>query len=151
MFYSTGARAAELMGDRSVRRPPVFVDDVDWEEGRIRIIGKGGNVDCLVFWNRRDETIATLREWLNGRVAGPLFPFSDRYARRLVQRAGARVGVKLWPHLLRHAGITNLIRQNGNLGYVNVHARHVRLDTTKRYLHLTKPDLIRLAQEREWR
>jgi site-specific recombinase XerD len=150
-FYSTGARCAEIMGDHDPAKSPVHLHDIDWGEGRIRIIGKGGHADYLVFWLRRDETIATLLEWLNGRQAGPLFPFCDRYTRRLVRRAGARVGVKLWPHLLRHACATSLLRQGADSALVNSHLRHIRFDTTRRYLQVTKQDLIARAREREWR
>ena len=150
-FYSTGARSSEIMGDRNPYRPPVFVDDIDWQEGRIRIIGKGGNADYLVFWLRRNETISTLKEWLNGRASGPLFPFTDSYARRLVRRAGIRAGVRLYPHLLRHACATSLLRQGADSALVNSHLRHARMDTTRRYLTITKQDLIARAKEREWR
>lgn len=53
--------------------------------------------------------------------------------------------------LLRHADATSLLKQGAGLMYVNRHLRHVRLDTTKRYLSVTKQDLITRAREREWR
>ncbi len=150
-FYSTGARSAELLGDRSVGKPPVMLEDIDWGEGRIRIIGKGGCVDYLIFWLRRDEVISTLKEWLNGRTLGPLFPFCDRLVRRYVTRAGARVGIKLYPHLFRHACATSLLRQGADSMLVGSHLRHARPETTRRYLTVTKQDLIARAREREWR
>lgn len=150
-FYSTAARSCEILGDRSVGKPPVFVEDINWNEGRIRIVGKGGCQDYLIFWLRRDETISTLREWLNGRAVDPLFPFCDRYARRLVNRAGQRVGVKLYPQLLRHACAISLLRQGADSMLIGAHLRHVRPETTRRYLTITKHDLIRLSREREWR
>jgi len=150
-FYSTGARSAELLGDRSIGKSPVMLGDIDWNEGRIRIVGKGDCQDYLVFWLRRDETINTLKEWLNGRETGPLFPFCDRYARRLIRRAGARVGIKLYPRLLRHACATSLLRQGADSMLVGAHLRHVRPETTRRYLSITKSDLIARAKEKEWR
>jgi len=150
-FYSTAARSGELLGDTKTRRPPVCIEDIDWHDGRIRIIGKGGHADYLIFWIRRDETIRTLLERLNGRQVGPLFPFCDSYARRLVRNAGRRVGVKLYPHLLRHACATSLLRQGVDCALVSTHLRHVRLDTTKRYLSITKHDLIARAREKDWR
>jgi len=150
-FYSTGARSSEILGDRNPYHPLVFVEDINWQEGKIRIVAKGGNADYLVFWLRRNETISTLKEWLNGRTRGPLFPFCDRYARRLVRRAGLRVGVNLYPHLLRHACATSLLKQGADCALVNAHLRHARFDTTRRYLAITKCDLINKAREREWR
>jgi integrase len=152
-FYSTGARSSEILGNRRYpdRFPPVFVENIDWNEGKIRIIAKGGYIDYLVFWLRRNETIETLKEWLNGRTSGPLFPFCDRLARRYIVRAGARVGIRLYPHLLRHSSAISLLKQGADCVLVNSHLRHKRLDTTKQYLKIVKSDLIEKAKEKEWR
>ena len=150
-YYSTSARASELLGDKSVGHPPAQVEDVDWQEGSIRIIGKGNCRDTVVFFLRRKQTMALLKEWLNGRTTGPLFPFCDSYARRLIRRAGKRVGVKMGLHLMRHSDTRSGLRQNINPLLIAAQNRHKRVDTTMRYLGQMKLDLIRKAKEREWK
>jgi len=158
MFYSTGARPGEVFGDHLLGKPPIRVGDVDWDNGKVRIIGKGGYPDYLVFWLRRSQTIAMLRKYCGlemrnqvAQVGYPLFPFGYGLGKKLVREAGRRVGVELCLRLLRHACATSLLRQGVDSAYVNRQLRHVRFDTTRRYLDLTKHDLIARAREREWR
>lgn len=148
-LYSTGARVGELCGKRFDGSRPI-VSDLDWVRGRIRIVGKGGRPDCLVFFPRRAEALDALREYLAGKQAGHIFVNQWR-ARKLVRRAGARVGVRLHPHMLRHAGATSLIMQGVSTRVVQAWLRHSSLEMTERYTHVAKSDLIALAQTREWR
>jgi len=151
MFYSTGARPGEVFGDRKLARPPVHAQDVDWDNGKVRVVGKGGYPDYLVFWLRRDQTLAILCEFAGSNPARPLFPFGYGLGKKLVRDAGRRIGVRLCFSLLRHACATSLLKQGVDSAYVNRQLRHVRFDTTRRYLDLTKHDLIARAKEREWR
>ena len=150
-FYSTDARCCEILGDRSVGRPPALVKNINWQEGSIKILAKGGWVDTAIFWLRRKQAMNTLKEFLGGRQEGAIFPFGDSYARRLVRRAGARVGVKTGLHLLRHSDIRSLLKQNANPFHIAAHARHKNISTTMKYLSSMKLDIIRKSKEREWK
>jgi site-specific recombinase XerD len=148
-FYSTGARLGELCGKRWEKERPK-ISDLDWVGGRIYIIGKGERADCLVFLPRREQALEALRKYLGARRSGSIFQCRWR-AWRLVRRAGQRVGVKLHPHMLRHAGATSLIMQGVSTRIVQAWLRHASLEMTERYTHVAKSDLIALAKEKEWR
>lgn len=150
-LYSTGIRLRELLGNEFRGTEPIGVEDIDWAEGKIRVFGKGGREDYVVFLLRKRETLDALRRYLGSRKRGPLFNLTPSMAWRLVKRAGKRVGVNLYPHLFRHACATSMLRQGADIRRVQEQLRHRSLDLTSRYTRVTKGDLIRMADEREWR
>lgn len=125
--------------------------EVDMGEGKIRVWGKGGVPDYAVAWPRRDEALRALHRHLNGRILGSIFNLEHSGIRWIVTRVGNRVGVRLRPHLLRHAGAASLFRQNADIYSVKTWLRHRRIETTMGYTHLTHYDLIARAREKEWR
>jgi site-specific recombinase XerD len=54
-------------------------------------------------------------------------------AARLVRRAGERAGVKLHPHMLRHAAATSLLMQGVPTRVVQIWLRHTSLAMIERY------------------
>ena len=148
-LYSTGARLGEITSKRFDKTRPTLAD-LDWVTGKIKIIGKGGRPDYLVFFPRRQEAIEALHLYIGSRQSGPILP-NRRRSYFLVRRAGDRVGVKLHPHMLRHAGAHSLIMQNVSTRIVQAWIRHCSLEMTMRYTFMAKSDLIDLAQQKEWR
>lgn len=77
--------------------------------------------------------------YLAGRVEGPVFVTStgrrwDRSgAYKAVQRIGARAGVDLYPHLMRHTAITLALDAGAAVDRVQGWAGHASLDTTMGY------------------
>jgi len=150
-FYSTGCRLSELMGNRKIPCRGAQASDVNWEEGKICVRGKGGNTEYVVFYIRRDEAMNTLREYLDGRTTGKLIRMCGGRAYKLVRRAGKRVGVRLHPHLLRHAAATSLLKQGLDMRFVQAFLRHKSSEMTARYERVTQHDLIEQAQSKGWR
>ncbi|MGD0880100.1 MAG: tyrosine-type recombinase/integrase [Acidimicrobiales bacterium] len=77
--------------------------------------------------------------------AGPLFPgpggrLSTRGVDRMMERLGARAGVSLAPHVLRHTFVTRLIRSGADVVLVAELAGHRSLETTRRYALPTQED-----------
>jgi integrase/recombinase XerD len=65
------------------------------------------------------------------------FPVSRTTAWRMVKRAAQAAGVdrdKARPHLLRHSGAIERLRQHGNPRALQLHLGHTSPDTTMRYL-----------------
>jgi len=150
-LYSTGARLGEIFGNRAAKRPPARVEDIDWRAGTIRVIQKGGDPGYVAFFLRRTEALRTLRQFLGFRTRGPIFEIGPNHACRLVRRAGARVGLRLTPHLLRHACVRSMREQGIDLFTINSQLRHRKLEMTLRYAQVDRLELIRLAEKTEWR
>lgn len=125
--------------------------EVDLDEGKVRVWGKGGVPDYAVAWPRRDDALRSLHRHLDGRILGSIYNLEHSGIRWIITRIGNRCGVRLRPHLLRHAGASSLIKQGADIRLVQVWLRHHRIQTTMSYTHLTHYDLIARAREKEWK
>lgn len=151
MIYSTGIRIGELLGNHQANTPPARVEDIDWEQGLIRVRGKGGSCAGVPFFLRRQQAMRALRLWLKGRESGPIFKLSASHAWRLLNDLGRRAGIKLTPCRLRHSCARSMRRQGGDIFEVSAQLRHRNIRNTLAYERAEPQDLIRLAREREWR
>jgi len=141
--------------------------DVDWNEGKAVIIGKG-NRQAIVRFSQR--SMNALRDYLNARsrIDGssgrplpslPLFARHDKGAGKKVkpittttgrnivaQRVRESVGVNasgsITPHSFRHYFVTTILRgSGGNLKMAQELARHRNIAVTQRYAHLSDDEL----------
>jgi len=154
----TGLRVHEACG---LRR-----GDLDWNEGRAIIIGKG-NKQAVVRFSQR--SILALRDYLNVRarldgVSGrplaalPLFARHDKGAGKKIKPITTATGrniVAAWveqilgveavgsitPHSFRHYFVTRVLQASGNLKLAQELARHTNIAVTQRYAHLTDDEL----------
>ena len=127
LLYDLGLRRGEAVA--------LDLADVDLKEKTVSIIGKGRTEkEALTL---PDPTAAALTDWLavRGTEAGPLFTNCDRAAKgnRLTGRSVARVlaalgdliGLKVRPHGLRHAAVTEALDvTGGNVRKVQKFSRH---------------------------
>jgi site-specific recombinase XerD len=154
----TGLRVHEACG---LRR-----GDLDWNEGRAIIIGKGDKQAVIRFSKR---SMAALKEYLNARgkldgAAGrplqslPLFARHDKGAGRKVkamttatgrnivddrvrEALGEEAEGKITPHSFRHYFVTTVLRASGNLKLAQELARHANISVTQRYAHISDDEL----------
>jgi integrase/recombinase XerC len=140
--------------------------DVDWNEGRAVIIGKGDKQAVVRFSSR---SIRALRDYLSARsrldgasnrplTALPLFarhdkgagkkvkPVSTATGRNIVkERVGQALGEEavgtITPHSFRHYFVTTVLRASGNLKLAQELARHSNIQVTQRYAHLSDDEL----------
>jgi integrase/recombinase XerC len=145
LLYSSGLRVSELTG--------LDVDELDLEEGLVRVLGKGGKERVVpVGGPARDA----LRRWMaEGRpalLAGPDGPrargalfvnyrggrLSPRSVARRLDRRVAAAGLPrhLHPHVLRHCFATHLLGNGADLRGIQELLGHASLSTTQRYTHL---------------
>jgi site-specific recombinase XerD len=157
----TGVRVHEAVG---LRR-----GDIDWNEGRALLIGKGDQ-EAVVRFSRRAlrylKTYLDSRNALDGSSGRPLrslplfarhdkgagtrvLPISTTTGRAIVhQRAaealgGNQTGV-ITPHSFRHYFVTTVLRgSGGNLKLAQELARHRSIAVTQRYAHLSDDELDR--------
>lgn len=142
--------------------------DIDWNEGRAIIIGKG-NQQGIVRFSRR--SLKALREYLTTRAeldgaSGKPLPSLALFARhdkgagkkikpittktgrkiveqRVAEAAGPQAVGSITPHSFRHYFVTTVLRSTGNLKMAQELARHKNIAVTQRYAHLSDDELDR--------
>jgi len=154
----TGLRVHEACG---LRR-----GDIDWNEGRALIIGKG-NQQAVIRFSLR--SLGALKDYLSTRAgldgasgrnlaSLPLFARHDRGAgkkikpmttttgrnivdHRVSQALGNESVGSITPHSFRHYFVTVVLRSSGNLKLAQELARHKNITVTQRYAHLSDDEL----------
>ena len=140
--------------------------DLDWNEGRAVMIGKG-NKQAVVRFSKR--AMMALREYLAARAqldgasgkhlaALPLFARHDKgagqkikgittatgrniVAERVEQILGKEAVGTITPHSFRHYFVTRVLQASGNLKLAQELARHTNIAVTQRYAHLSDDEL----------
>jgi site-specific recombinase XerD len=140
--------------------------NLDWNEGKAMIIGKGDRQAIVRFSNR---ALAALRDYLSARAtldgasgrplaSLPLFARHDRGAGKKVksittttgrnivtQRVREALGADsvgtITPHSFRHYFVTIVLKGSGNLKLAQELARHQSIAVTQRYAHLSDDEL----------
>lgn len=139
--------------------------DLDWNEGRAIIIGKGDKQAVVRFTNRAMRALKdylSLRAELDGGsgkqlTALPLFARHDKgtgkkikpitpttgrniVTERVKQALGDHSG-HITPHSFRHYFVSTILRSSGNLKLAQALARHENIQITQRYAHIDDEEL----------
>ena len=140
--------------------------DMDWNEGRAVIIGKGDKQAVVRFSTR---SMKALKDYLSHRAAldggsGKPLPSLPSFARhdkgagkkikpittatgrnivkeRVKLALGKEAQGKITPHSFRHYFVTTVLRGSGNLKLAQELARHSNIQVTQRYAHLSDDEL----------
>ena len=143
--------------------------DLDWNEGKAILIGKGDKQSVIRFSTR---SLSALREYLAERAALdggarkplgslPLFLRHDPGAKkgdnqfkamttetgrnivelRVKEALGEAAAGTITPHSFRHYFVTIVLRASGNLKVAQALARHSNISTTSLYAHLADDEL----------
>ena len=140
--------------------------DIDWNEGRAIIIGKG-NKQAVVRFTRR--SLRALKEYLalraeldggsgkqltalplfarhdkgTGKKVKPITPTTGRniVAERVEQALGNEAEGHITPHSFRHYFVSIILRASGNLKLAQALARHENIQITQRYAHINDDEL----------
>jgi len=140
--------------------------DIDWNEGRAIIIGKGDKQAVIRFSTR---SLSALRDYLSLRAALdgasgrplpslPLFARHDKGAGKKIKPITTTTGRnivsehvrlalgdeaegRVTPHSFRHYFVTTVLRASGNLKLAQELARHANIQVTQRYAHLSDDEL----------
>jgi integrase len=120
------------------------LSDVDWDSRRMRIEQSKGLKDRLVYLSA--EAVAALQTYLSVRGAGEIgsnhlflyrhAPLSPSYCARRLETYGARCGVRVTPHQLRHSCATLLLNAGAPVLTVQAILGHQHVDTTLGYARL---------------
>ncbi len=137
--------------------------DIDWNEGRAIIIGKGDKQAVVRFSTR---SLTALKDYLSLRAALdgasgrplpslPLFARHDKGAGKKIKPITTTTGRnivsehvrlalgdeaegRITPHSFRHYFVTTVLRASGNLKLAQELARHASIQVTQRYAHLVR-------------
>jgi integrase/recombinase XerC len=143
--------------------------DLDWNEGKAILIGKGDKQSVIRFSTR---SLSALRDYLAARAALdggarkplgslPLFLRHDPGAKkgdnqykamttetgrnivaaRVKEALGDTAAGTITPHSFRHYFVTIVLRASGNLKVAQALARHSNISTTSLYAHLADDEL----------
>jgi integrase/recombinase XerC len=143
--------------------------DLDWNEGKAILIGKGDKQSVIRFSTR---SLNALRDYLSARAALdggahkplgslPLFLRHDPGAKkgdsqfkamttetgrnivetRVKESLGVSAAGTITPHSFRHYFVTIVLRASGNLKVAQALARHSNISTTSLYAHLADDEL----------
>lgn len=145
LIYSTGIRRGELI--------EMNVGDINWEEGTVKVKGKGRKERIVPMG---EPALKMLQYWLDHRVqfptkgreiVDPEAVFINRKGQRVsgttvtrsitryLQKTAHRKGVS--PHTLRHSFATHLLDRGADLRAVQELLGHSSLRATQIYTHLT--------------
>jgi len=140
--------------------------DIDWNEGRAIVIGKGNKQAVVRFSNRamikiKQYLAARMRfDGSSGKPLGslPIFSRHDQGAGLVLKAMTTMTGRnivsewvklavgevengKITPHSFRHYFVTTVLRSSGNLKLAQELARHANIAVTQRYAHLSDDEL----------
>jgi integrase/recombinase XerC len=154
LLYSSGLRVGELV---SLRK-----GDVSFEEGTVRVTGKGRKTRVVPAGSK---ALAALADYLAARKGpagpgtggrgGPMFtnarggPLSARSVARILAGAlrRARLGRHLSPHGMRHSFATHLLESGADLRAIQEMLGHASLSTTQRYTRVNVSHLVKAYEE----
>lgn len=150
-IYSCGLRVSELAALR--------LEDIDWNEQVIRVLGKGRKERLLPVGKAALDAIQVYRASLPspaGAVRAVFLAHPDRaraISSRVIQLRLKRylratgLDPKLTPHKLRHSYATHLLDHGADLRSVQELLGHAHLATTQVYTHVTTDRLKKVYDD----
>lgn len=137
----------------------LLVADIDWSQGRLRLMGKGRGESWLPLPQEVGDAVWHYLEHFRPRIddphvflrvhapCGPL-PSSgpiSKLVRRTIQRAGIHAP-SLGAHVLRHSAATAMLRQGLSLDIVGAILRHRCIESTAHYAKVDAAMLRAITQ-----
>lgn len=143
VFYSCGLRVGELTS--------LNVDNIDLEQGLVRVVGKGGKerlvplgrkarVALRRYLDARGERLAEQALFLNYRGSRLSARSVERNFKKLLLQAGLVKDAT--PHSLRHSFATHLLDGGADLRAIQELLGHASLSTTQKYTQVSLDHLM---------
>ena len=136
LFYATGMRVSELV--------KLKIDDVDFSQNAVKVLGKGNKERILPL---RQEVAEGLRQYLQERArvtkCNSLFVTAkgaETYPKLIYNMVVRYLGLvtssdKKSPHVLRHTFATHLLNNGADLNAIKELLGHANLAATQVYTH----------------
>ncbi len=152
MLYGSGLRVSELVN--------LSAAQVDWEEGFLRVRGKGSKQRHVPMGG---EAARALRHYLaearpklrhEGRRVEVLFlsnrggKLTRERIRQIIKERAKEAGLpeNVYPHLLRHSFATHLLENGADLRVIQDMLGHADLATTQIYTHVGQKRLVDMVR-----
>lgn len=144
LLYDTGVRVSELINIR--------INDIDFENKTIKIIGKGDKERLVYFTS---DALAVILDYLRENNKNYLFsnqkgtPITRKEVYNIVVRCceEAEINKHVTPHMIRHSFATHMIINDADIMSVKTILGHSNVTTTQIYTHFNKKDLKRKYDE----
>lgn len=142
-FYSTGMRVSEIEG--------MNMDDIDFQNQMIRVLGKGSRERIVPVGKRALNAIKEYRASLK-EYQMPVFLNKDfsrlgsRSIRRILDQIvkACQLSVPVSPHTLRHSFATHMLDSGADLRGIQEILGHKSLSTTQIYTHVSMDRLMQV-------
>jgi len=138
LMYSSGLRVGELSS--------LNLDDVNLDEGLVKVMGKGRKERIVPVGGKAQEALRSylVEKMLQKKGDKALFVsrngrrLDTRGVRRIVRKYSLALGLqgKVSPHTLRHTFATHLLQSGADLRVIQELLGHSSLSTTQKYTHL---------------
>ena len=144
LMIQTGLRVSEILG--------LTVNQIDTENKRIKVLGKGKKLRTVVF---TDDILTLLQDYTDVRntldIKDTEILFLSRNGRKLsrqnvnvnLKKYCERAGIEkdIHPHCLRHTALTLMGESGLSVAKISAIAGHTDTKTTSRYLHVKTDDI----------
>ncbi len=152
MLYGSGLRVSELVN--------LSPERVDWDEGYLRVLGKGGKTRFVPLGGVAAKALRCYLEHARpkllreGRRATVLFLSNrgqalsrDRILQIIKKRAKeAGIPENVYPHIMRHSFATHLLENGADLRVIQDMLGHADLATTQIYTHVERKRLVNIVR-----
>ena len=147
LMYSCGLRVSELVG--------IDINDLDLEEGFVRVKGKGGKtrfspigssaINAVEMYLKKRLSCENVALFINQKK----HRISPRSVQNIVKKRALEVGVNvnIHPHMLRHAAATHFLQSSHDLRSVQEFLGHKSIKSTQVYTHLDFLELSKVYDE----
>lgn len=150
-LYATGLRISELVNVR--------MEDINFTEGMVRVLGKGKKERVVPF---NDVARGVLIKYLDAvrlKFKKPVdYLILNSSGRKITERSVEIIlqkvygqlmesGKHVYPHLFRHSFATHLLQRGANLRVIQELLGHSTLSTTERYTNLNYGDLLNVYKK----
>ncbi len=146
LFYSSGLRLSELCKSR--------LENLSFEEGFIRVTGKGGKTRIVRVGKKALEAISAYisnerPSLVTKKTSSHIFLsvrgtlLSPDRVRQIVKERARFAGIEqnIYPHLLRHSFATHLLEGGADLRIIQELLGHADISTTQIYTHVDRQRL----------
>lgn len=148
LLYETGCRIGELLTLKQV--------DVDTNQRRIRVLGKGNRSRYVFYTERSARLLDAYQRLRSGRVESELLLVTADGKQLPPSTVGAMFAVykerlgwqkPFTPHVLRHTFATHLLDNGADIRLVQELLGHASISTTQIYTHVSQARLASVYRE----
>lgn len=135
LLYSCGLRVSEIVN--------LTINDINLEEGFVRVIGKGNKerivplgskaISAIKEYLKQRRNVKEKKLFLNNRNKG----LTRQSVWFIVKQFANNVGLSISPHTLRHSFATHLLDNGADLRVVQELLGHSSISTTQIYTHVS--------------